>query len=244
MTLLNDPSARFRRNPREAAEEFRRTDPSVNRPDTMSGALQPAFNDEPQIASSTELAVQEPSWIDQQNQRLQDERSRSIQNMSSIISDRQRRQAQQGGYASDGSVQYGDVSQAGQAYTVDGSLSPERQNILRKTASYQGTPYQLGGRTARGIDCSGLVMSVYNQAGFDVSQHSAGWQGRNIPGVRTAVSNLRPGDIVAWKDGSHIAVYAGNGQIWDASRSKGTSLRPLWAPQSQVYGIAIKLPGE
>lgn len=244
MTLLNDPSARFRRNPREVADEFRRTDPSVNRPDTMSGSLQPAFNDEPQITSSSELSAQEPSWIDQQNQRLQDERSRSIQTMSGIIFDRQRRQAQQGGYAADGSVQYGDVSQAGQAYQVDGNLSQARQNVLRKTSSYQGAPYQLGGRTAKGIDCSGLVMSVYNQAGFDISQHSAGWQGRNIPGVRTSVNNLRPGDIVAWKDGSHIAVYAGNGQIWDSSRSRGTSLRPLWAPENQVYGIAIKLPGE
>jgi cell wall-associated NlpC family hydrolase len=136
------------------------------------------------------------------------------------------------------------AGQVGAAYQPDGSLSQARQDVLRKTSSYAGTPYQLGGRTARGIDCSGLVMSVYSQAGFDVSQHSAGWQGRNIPGVRTAVSNLRPGDIVAWKDGSHIAVYAGNGQIWDASRNRGTTLRPLWAPQNQVYGIAVKLPGE
>jgi len=87
-------------------------------------------------------------------------------------------------------------------------------------------------------------MSVYNQAGYDISQHSAGWQGRNIPGVRTSVDNLQPGDIVAWKDGSHIAIYAGNGMIWDAARRTGTSLRQLWAPQSAVYGIKLRFPGE
>jgi cell wall-associated NlpC family hydrolase len=87
-------------------------------------------------------------------------------------------------------------------------------------------------------------MSVYNSMGFNIQSHSVSGQARAIPGVKTAVSNLKPGDLVVWNDNSHIAIYAGNGQIWDASRSRGTSLRPLWAPQNQVYGIAVKLPGE
>jgi len=75
-------------------------------------------------------------------------------------------------------------------------------------------------------------------------QHSAGWQGRNIPGVRTAVSNLQPGDIVAWKDGSHIAIYAGNGYIIDAASRTGTTTRKLWTSTDNVYGIALRLPEE
>ena len=145
------------------------------------------------------------------------------------------RQGGQGGFASVGDQQ---------TPANIGNLSKSRQDVVRKTASYAGTPYQLGGRTAQGIDCSGLVMAVYNQAGFDIPQHSAGWQGRNIPGVRTSTNNLQPGDIVAWRDGSHIAIYAGNGMIWDASRSRGTSMRKLWAPESAVYGIKLRFPGE
>jgi len=243
--MIQDPSAPYRRNPRDMAEEFNRTDPALNRPDTMSGQFQPAFSSEinvPGMSAAEQGAMETLSGIDQQNATLAQQEV-GLANATEALRQRQMRAAfgDRAGQAMQSGLSAGQV---GAAYQPDGSLSQARQDVLRKTSSYAGTPYQLGGRTARGIDCSGLVMSVYSQAGFDVSQHSAGWQGRNIPGVRTAVSNLRPGDIVAWKDGSHIAVYAGNGQIWDASRNRGTTLRPLWAPQNQVYGIAVKLPGE
>jgi cell wall-associated NlpC family hydrolase len=140
---------------------------------------------------------------------------------------------------------YGDISLAGKAYENDGSLSNSRNRLLKNASSYIGTPYVLGGRTKQGIDCSGLVMSVYNKMGFNVSQHSATWQGRNVPGVRTAVSNLRPGDLVAWKDGSHIAIYAGNGQIIEAANTRvGTVKRKIWANKDDIVGIAVRLPGE
>jgi cell wall-associated NlpC family hydrolase len=131
-----------------------------------------------------------------------------------------------------------ELQQSRKADTMSGRFQP----AIGRNDVYAGTPYQLGGRTATGIDCSGLVMSVYNQLGFNIKSHSVSGQANSIPGVKTSVSNLRPGDLVVWGDNSHIAVYAGNGQIWDASRSKGTSLRPLWS--NQVYGIAVKLPGE
>jgi len=129
-------------------------------------------------------------------------------------------------------------------YQNNGKLSKQRNQALQLASSYVGnTPYQFGGTSRRGIDCSGLVMMVYNQMGFNITQHSAGWQGRNIPGVRTSIRNLRPGDIVAWRDGSHIAIYAGNGNIIEAAKP-GTMVRvkKLWS--SAVYGIALRFPGE
>lgn len=138
---------------------------------------------------------------------------------------------------------YGSQS-AGSAYQ-NGKLSSSRNQLINNAKSYLGTDYQLGGTTYKGIDCSGLVMQVYNKMGFNITQHSAGWQGRNIPGVRTSINNLRPGDIVAWKDGSHIAIWAGNGQIIEAANPRvGTVQRRLWADPSQVIGIAVRLPGE
>lgn len=139
----------------------------------------------------------------------------------------------------------GSLADVGEAWTPDGRLSKSRNKVLGLASSYLGSRYVLGGTSRRGIDCSGLVMMVYNQLGYKINQHSAGWQGRNIPGVRTAVRNLRPGDIVAWKDGSHIAIYAGNGQIIEAANPRvGTVRRRLWANPSAVYGIALRLPGE
>ncbi len=134
---------------------------------------------------------------------------------------------------------------ADSAYADYGDLSKSRQDVLSNARSYIGSDYQLGGRSYQGIDCSGLVMQVYNKMGFDITKHSAGWQGRNIPGVRTSVNNLRPGDIVAWKDGSHIAIYAGNGQIIEAANTRvGTVQRKIWASPDQIVGIKVRLPGE
>jgi cell wall-associated NlpC family hydrolase len=245
MSMIQDPSAPYRRNPRQVAEEFNQTDPALNRPDTMSGMFQPAFSTEidmPGASVAEQGAMQTLGDVDQQNVQLAEQEA-GLANAADAARQRmmqrsfgsQAGQAQQSGLTS---------SQVGQAYQPDGNLSQSRQQLLRKTSTYAGSPYQLGGRTAKGIDCSGLVMSVYNSLGFNVQSHSVSGQARSIPGVKTAVSNLRPGDLVVWNDNSHIAVYAGNGQIWDASRNKGTSLRPLWAPQNQVYGIAVRLPGE
>jgi cell wall-associated NlpC family hydrolase len=192
----------------------------------------------PEPTSVSEQAVAQPSWIDQQNVGIQEGQQALQQATERAFQTVQMRQQQQQQQDTGGGVQR-QIN-----YQADPNLSQSRQQLLNRTASYQGTPYQLGGRTAQGIDCSGLVMSVYNSLGFDIKSHSVSGQARAIPGVKTAVNNLKPGDLVVWNDNSHIAVYAGNGQIWDASRSKGTSLRPLWAPQNQVYGIAVRLPGE
>lgn len=138
------------------------------------------------------------------------------------------------------------VGGTGSGKRIDYStLSAARQKLLGKAQSYVGSPYVLGGTTKQGIDCSGLVMNVYNKAGFDVGQHSATWQGQNIPGIRTTIDNLRPGDLVAWRDGSHIAVYAGNGQIIEAANPNvGTVQRKIWADPSELFGIKVRLPGD
>lgn len=156
-------------------------------------------------------------------------------------------QASQGGAGGTGvsNVQQGNMANAGRAWTPDGKLSGSRNSLLADASSYLGSRYVLGGTSYKGIDCSGLVMMVYNKLGFGIKAHSATWQGRNIPGVRTNVSNLRPGDIVAWKDGSHIAIYAGNGEIIESANERvGTVRRKIWADPGAVYGIAVRLPGE
>lgn len=245
MSML-DPTGLSRRNPVQSAKEFIANDPLTQRR-TFSGNFQPAVSDIEQPMSTTEMAAQEVTPLEERLQGAdQDAQNYTVRLMEQQARARQQRQQQQ---EQAKLTQYS--TGPGSAPTPQGysganlgNLSQSRQQVVRSAAGYAGTPYQLGGRTARGIDCSGLVMAVYNQAGFNVSQHSASWQGRNIPGVRTSLNNLQPGDIVAWKDGSHIAIYAGNGMIWDASRSKGTSLRSLWTSPSNVYGIKLRFPGE
>lgn len=126
----------------------------------------------------------------------------------------------------------------------DKNLSKSRNQVLADAFSYVGDRYVLGGLSHQGIDCSGLVEAIYSQFGYGqyVSSHNARIQGQVIPGVRTSVRNLVPGDIVAWNDGSHIAIYAGNGMIVAAaSPGEGVKYQPVWG---SVTGIHLRLPGE
>jgi peptidoglycan DL-endopeptidase CwlO len=247
MSMLNDQE-----NPWDIARRFRRFDPLASR----------RIGQEAEEQGDGQRQVQEtfqPTEIDtpvtageqafQQTLQEADQMAAQATNNAVQLAEVERLKAQREAFESEQAAQQAAQNMPqyrtdGQPFQVSGNLSNTRQGVLSEAGRYVGTPYQLGGRTVKGIDCSGLVMSVYNKAGLNVSQHSAGWQGRNIPGARTSINNLQPGDIVAWKDGSHIAIYAGNGMIVDASRSKGGAYRPLWAPQDQVYGIKLRFPGE
>jgi cell wall-associated NlpC family hydrolase len=244
-----------RKNPLQSVRDFVKNDPTVSRADTFSGVFQPATRPLEEPMTAGEQSYGSNDLFDQRMQQADDLGATASENAVQLAEKREQEMlrqrakeitnAQQGNaYTGQGGSSAGFASSEQGDFEVDGNLSQSRQDVVRSAQSYAGTPYQLGGKTAQGIDCSGLVMAVYNQAGYDISQHSAGWQGRNIPGVRTSLDNLQPGDIVGWKDGSHIAIYAGDGMIIDASSSKGTSRRRLWAPESAVYGIKLRFPGD
>ncbi len=244
-----------RKNPIQSARDFIKNDPTVQKADTFSGVFQPATRPLEEPMTASEQSYGSNDLFNQRLQQADDLGATASENAVQLAEKREQEmlrerakeitsQQQQAGYTGQGDSSAGFAASEQGDFEVDGDLSESRQDVVRDAQSYAGTPYQLGGKTAQGIDCSGLVMAVYNQAGYDISQHSAGWQGRNIPGVRTSLDNLQPGDIVGWKDGSHIAIYAGDGMIIDASSSKGTSRRRLWAPESAVYGIKLKFPGD
>lgn len=131
-----------------------------------------------------------------------------------------------------------------------GNLTGNRAKAIQLSSSYLGNPYVLGGTSHQGIDCSGLVKVVYSQLGFNLPVHSSTWQRDNIPGVRTDnIASLQPGDIVAWKHGGHIAVYAGNGYIIQAANPSQGVIKSLLTQQvgytpGSVVGIKLRFPGE
>lgn len=139
-------------------------------------------------------------------------------------------------------------------YHYNNAYSADRNAALSGAYSWLGTHYVLGGEKNQvAVDCSGLVQAIYSKLGFNVPTHSAADQGQTggrhngngIPGVRTSFQNLQPGDLVAWKDGSHIAIYAGNGQIIEAANTKvGTVRRSLWDSPSNVVGIHLTFADE
>ncbi len=83
---------------------------------------------------------------------------------------------------------------------------------VRNALSNLGVPYVWGGTTpGAALDCSGLTMTSYADAGLEIPRHSAAQAiGAEVP----SAAELLPGDLVVW-DG-HVAMYIGDGQIVEA----------------------------
>ncbi|OPF72784.1 hypothetical protein VT50_0229630 [Streptomyces antioxidans] len=102
----------------------------------------------------------------------------------------------------------------------------------RRALSYAldqiGKPYVWGAEGPDSFDCSGLTSSAWAHAGRTIPRTSQE-QWRQLP--RVPLSQLRPGDLVIYyKGASHVAMYAGNGQVVQAPRpGQRVKLSPLAA---------------
>lgn len=65
--------------------------------------------------------------------------------------------------------------------------------VLTEAKDYLGTPYQYGGKTKSGIDCSGLTMVCYEKAGIALPRSAAD---QSQYGEQIARAHLEIGDLV------------------------------------------------
>jgi peptidoglycan endopeptidase LytE len=83
--------------------------------------------------------------------------------------------------------------------------------IVAEAKRFLGVPYEWGGASPAGFDCSGLVQYVLGQLGIHVDRTaSAQWE----EGVPVSRADLQPGDLVFFDtEGgvSHVGIYVGNG---------------------------------
>ena len=94
---------------------------------------------------------------------------------------------------------------------------PVGQRIVEIAQSKIGSPYVYGAAGPDAFDCSGFTSWVYAQAGKSIPRTS---QAQASAGQNVPLSQIQPGDIVVYYGGaSHVAIYAGNGQIIDALNS-------------------------
>lgn len=135
------------------------------------------------------------------------------------------------------------------------SLTPEEEGRLnlggdtgsqavKNALARLGKPYSQAKRDSGDYyDCSSLTYYAYKEAGITLSYHgsnTAASQGQLLSdrGCEVAYEDIQPGDLIfysftrngRYQNISHVAVYAGNGYLVDASSSKGcVVLRPVYS---------------
>ena len=78
-----------------------------------------------------------------------------------------------------------------------------------------GEPYSWGGAAPGGLDCSGLVMWAFQQAGIALPHSS---QALAHGGQPVSLSDLQPGDVLTfYSDASHAGLYIGDGLMVHSS---------------------------
>lgn len=141
-------------------------------------------------------------------------------------------------------------------YPANTGATGLRMTIVNDAMAYLGVPYEWGGESSSGVDCSGLVYRAYADAGIPISRTTANdysLGGGGINGQRTTLDQLLPGDLVAWSHNrsgespnfvGHIAVYAGNGEIIEALDVGIPVHRVKISNYDWLIGIHVNLPGD
>ncbi|XBH22138.1 C40 family peptidase [Jonesiaceae bacterium BS-20] len=125
----------------------------------------------------------------------------------------------------------------GQGEAVSGqSASAAGDRVVAEAKRWIGVPYKWGGNTRAGVDCSGLTKNVFAKYGVDLHRvaRQQMTQGTEVPSLDQA----RPGDLIVFKNGKHIGIYAGNGQMIDAPRpGKNVQLRDVYETPTTIRRV-------
>ncbi len=104
-----------------------------------------------------------------------------------------------------------------------GEDSSRPVNIIDFAQNLVGAPYLWGGLTkSQGLDCSGLVHLAYRKGGYPIPRDAYEQWMKATPIHR---SQLEPSDLIfsakidAPKEITHVALYAGDGQIIEAPQA-------------------------
>lgn len=112
---------------------------------------------------------------------------------------------------------------------VSTSMSQPTRKLLGEIDGWLGVPYKYAGEDKNGVDCSALMMNVYNSAlGIKLPRNSAKQQEYCS---KVSKSDLAPGDLVFFSNSSgrvnHVGMYVGSGNIVHASSSRGVIISSL-----------------
>lgn len=108
------------------------------------------------------------------------------------------------------------------------TMNETKASLMQAYRDWKGTPYQLGGATQRGVDCSMFVNIVFEEY-FDIGLPRNTRTQLNVgDGVRR--SAIRTGDLVFFRTGRrtlHVGVVVNPDEFLHASTSEGVTISEL-----------------
>jgi cell wall-associated NlpC family hydrolase len=117
-------------------------------------------------------------------------------------------------------------------------MSPE----LWALRAFAGTPYQWGGVTPWGVDCSGLVQTTFLARGVPLHRDAAqqAEQGEDVP-----LGEHRPGDLLFFADRgdriTHVAFAGPSDTLIHSTLACGGVVLEPWGPGSRAMMLRTQL---
>jgi murein DD-endopeptidase / murein LD-carboxypeptidase len=125
----------------------------------------------------------------------------------------------------------------GLGIVVPANVNPQ---LLAGLEKWRGVPYKLGGNTAAGIDCSGLILQLYKEVYQQPTPRTTAdlfAKAAIIP-----VDSLQEGDLVFFsinsQKTSHAGMYLWDGFFYHASTSMGVMVSSLQEAYWKKYFTA------
>lgn len=138
-----------------------------------------------------------------------------------------------------GRVTKGRVRPISQVLTEAHVKAPERWALQY----FLGSPYQWGGVTPWGVDCSGLVQTTFFARGLALPRDSAQQVGH---GQAIPIPDIRPGDLLFFKSESgsaitHVAFAGEADTLVHSTLACGGMLVEPWLPGSRAASLRERL---
>jgi cell wall-associated NlpC family hydrolase len=133
----------------------------------------------------------------------------------------------------------------GQVPDADDTVSSARASAPERWAlkHFAGAPYEWGGVTPWGVDCSGLVQTTYAARGVSLPRDSAVQVEHGAP---VDAGAIRPGDLLFFRGEAtaaitHVAFAAEGDTLIHSTVSCGGVLHEPWAPGTRAGPLRERL---